>query len=86
MTGSPIVYHVEKVCDECTLGKHHRDPFPKQSSYHAEKGLELVHTNLCGQITPPTPSGKSYFLLVVDYYSRFMRVEMLKTNDEAMYY
>jgi len=47
------------------------------SSYRAEKGLEIVHADLCGHITPKTLGGASYFLLVVDDYSRYMCVEML---------
>jgi len=52
--GLPRVTRVEKVCDGCALGKQHRTPFPQMSSYRAEKGLQLVHTDLCGHITPKT--------------------------------
>jgi hypothetical protein len=64
--GMPVVSRVEKVCDGCVLGKQHRAPFPKVSSYRAEKGLDLVHADLCGHITPKSIGGASYFLLVVD--------------------
>jgi hypothetical protein len=43
-----------------------------------------VHTDLCGQITPKSIGGASYFLLVVDDYSRYMWVEMLKRKDQAL--
>jgi hypothetical protein len=46
--GIPMVDRVEQVCDGYTLGKQHRTPFPKVSSYRAEKGLELFHADLCG--------------------------------------
>ena len=82
--GLPVVTRVEKVCDGCVLGKHHRKPFPQVSSFRAEKCLELVHTDLCGHISPKTAGGASYFLLVVDDYSRFMWVEMLKTKGQAL--
>jgi hypothetical protein len=80
----PTVKKVEKICDGCVLGKQHRIPFPQVSKFRAEKGLELVHADLCGQITPKTVGGASYFLLVVDDYSRYMWVEMLKTKDQAL--
>jgi transposase InsO family protein len=54
------------------------------SSFRAEKGLELVHVDLCGHITPKTLGGASYFLLVVDDHNRYMWVEMLKTKDQAL--
>lgn len=84
--GMPIVDRVEQVCDGCNIGKQHRTPFPKSSSYGAEKGLELIHADLCGQIRPETPGGKSYFLLVVDDFSRYMWVKFLRTKDEALTY
>jgi hypothetical protein len=70
--GMPVVDRVEQVCDGCTLGKQHRKPFPQQSSFRASQGLELVHADVCGKISPPTPGGKQYFLLVVDDCSRYM--------------
>jgi hypothetical protein len=81
--GFPLIQHEEQVCDGCALGKHHRAPFPRASAYRATTGLELVHGDLCGPITPATPGGKLYFLLIVDDYSRYMWIELLKTKDEA---
>jgi hypothetical protein len=46
----------------------------------------LIHADLCGQISPQTVGGKSYFLLVVDDFSRFMWIELLKTKDEALHF
>ena len=82
--GMPTVNRVEHVCDGCVLGKQHRLPFPQASNYRAEKGLQLVHADLCGHITPKTPGGCSYFLLVVDDHSRYMWVEVLKSKDQAL--
>ena len=84
--GMPMIKKAEQVCDGCALGKHHRAPFPRASTYRASNGLELVHDDLCGQITPPTPGGKSYFVLHVDDHSRFMWLELLSTKDEALNY
>ena len=52
--GIPLLDRVEEVCDGCALGKHQRHPFPQVASYRAEKGLDLVHADLCGQIRPKT--------------------------------
>jgi transposase InsO family protein len=79
----PLIQHGEQVCDGCALGKHHRAPFPRASAYQAERGLELVHGDLCGPITPATPGGKLYFLLIVDDFSRYMWLELLRSKDEA---
>jgi len=82
--GLPTVTRVEKICNGCVLGKQHRAPFPKVSSFRAGKCLELVHADLCGHITPKIVGGASYFLLVVDDHSRYMWVEMLKSKDQAL--
>jgi transposase InsO family protein len=81
--GMPAIDHVDQYCDDCSLGKQHRAPFPQASGYRAEHGLDLVHTDLCGPITPASPGGKQYFLLVVDDHNRYMWLELLKTKDEA---
>lgn len=74
------------MCNACVLGKQHMTSFPQASAYRAAARLELVHGDLCGQITPPTPGGKSYFLLIVDDFSRYMWLELLSTKDEALVY
>ena len=81
--GMPEIAHIEQYCDGCALGKQHRAPFPQATSYRAEQALELVHTDLCRPITPPTPRGNKYFILVVDDYSRYMWIELLRSKDEA---
>lgn len=53
--GMPVIDRVEEYCDGCALGKQHRAPFPQSMSYCAEHALELVHTDLCGPISPATP-------------------------------
>jgi hypothetical protein len=60
--------------------------FPIASAFRAKQGLELFHTDLCGQFNPATPGGKSYFLLVVDDRSCFTWVELLAEKSEALQY
>jgi transposase InsO family protein len=82
--GMPLIQHVDEFCDGCALGKQHRTPFPQATTYRASRALELVHGELCGPITPPTAGGKKYFLLIVDDYTRFMWLEVLRSKDEAL--
>lgn len=81
--GLPEIDHVEKLCDACLAGKQHRAPFPQTAKFRAMEKLELVHGDLCGPISPPTPGGKRYFLLLVDYHSRYMWLTLLASKDEA---
>lgn len=52
---------IEKdVCSSCLLGKQKRHSIPQATTFRADKVLELIHVDLCGPITPPTPSRKRY--------------------------
>jgi hypothetical protein len=42
-----------------------------------------VHGDLCGSVTPATPGGRRYFLLLVDDLSRYMWVVVLGSKGEA---
>nr|GEU76621.1 zinc finger, CCHC-type [Tanacetum cinerariifolium] len=39
-------------------------PFPKKAKARSTSPLDLVYGDLCGPITPPTPSGKRYIFLI----------------------
>jgi hypothetical protein len=81
--GLPSLYHVEQFCDVCVLTKQRRLPFLQQSSFRAKERLELVHGDLCGSVTPATPGGRRYFLLLVDDLFRYMWVVVLGSKGEA---
>jgi hypothetical protein len=81
--GLPCLYHVEQFCDVCVLTKQRQLPFSQQSSFRAKERLELVHGDLCGPVTPATPRGRHYFLLLVDDLSRYMWVMILGSKGGA---
>ena len=81
--GVPMTSHPEQLCHGCLAGKQSRRPFPNATSFRASKPLELVYVDLCGPITPATPAGNKYFMLLVDDYSRWMNVFMLRSKDQA---
>ena len=47
------------------------------------RGGPVVHGDLCGPITPTTPSGRRYFFLLVDDLTRYMWLTLLMMKDEA---
>ncbi|XP_066341168.1 uncharacterized protein [Miscanthus floridulus] len=81
--GLPHIKHGGKLCDSYLAGKQRRLPFPKVAKYHAKEALELIHSDLCGPITPTTNGGRRYFLLLVDYCSHYMWLQLLTSKDEA---
>nr|GEZ48741.1 zinc finger, CCHC-type [Tanacetum cinerariifolium] len=81
--GIPTIKHATQNCDVCLIGKHSRAPFPKKAKARSTSPLDLVYGDLCGPITPPTPSRKKYILLLADDYSRYMWAYFLNTKDQA---
>ncbi|GJT56344.1 zinc finger, CCHC-type containing protein [Tanacetum coccineum] len=82
--GIPAIKHTTQICDICLIGKHSRAPFPKKAKIRSTSPLDLVYGDLCGPITPPTPSGKRYIFLLVDDYSRYMWAYFLTTKDQVL--
>jgi len=37
-------------CEECIMGKQHRQPFPKKSQSNTTRVLELIHSDVCSPI------------------------------------
>ena len=72
VTELPHIEHADEPCDSCLVRKQRRLPLPKTVKYYATEALELVHGDLCGPITPATPGGRKYFILLVDDYSWYM--------------
>lgn len=71
------------VCEICAIGKQQRDAIPKKSNWRATKKLQLVHTDLCGPITPASTSGKRYVLVFIDDYTRKSWVYFLSQKNES---
>lgn len=81
--GLPNIKNEVKVCTICNVGKQQRGKFPKKSKWRATEKLELIHTDLCGPITPNSHSGKRYLMVLVDDYSRKMWIYFLTEKSEA---
>ncbi|KAL4379471.1 hypothetical protein GQ457_02G032120 [Hibiscus cannabinus] len=83
VNGIPTISHPNQLCEACLLGKHARSSFPKEATSRATEPLQLVHTNVCGPIKPPSFGKSRYFLLFIDDYRRKTWVYFLKQKSEA---
>lgn len=45
--------------------------------------MDLIHTDLCGPMEQATPGGNRYFITLIDDFTRFCAVFLLKTKNEA---
>ena len=70
------------VCEACVKGKQTRHPSQKPAA-RAKEPLELVHSDLCGPITPTTFGGTKYYVLFIDDCTRMTHIYPLKGKTTA---
>lgn len=72
-----------QVCEHCLQGKLPRIPFPKASLNRAKRVLDLVHTDVCGPMKNVTPGGNAFFMTIIDDFSRYTVVCLLRHKSDA---
>ncbi|KAL0844254.1 hypothetical protein Bca101_017500 [Brassica carinata] len=81
--GLPTFNIQSLTCTDCLVGKQSRNSIPKTSTWRAKEVLELIHSDICGPISPITSSGKRYVLCFIDECSRKAWAYLLKEKSEA---
>jgi len=69
-------------CTVCVKAKQVRNPFNSNRD-RATKPLHIIHTDIVGPVEPLTYDNKKYVLTVVDDYTHFCKVYLLKSKSEA---
>jgi len=69
-------------CETCIMAKHEKKPF-KGHRTRATKPLQIIHTNVCGPITPKTWDNKRYILTFFDDFRHFTVVYLLETKAQV---
>ncbi|GKA49560.1 retrovirus-related pol polyprotein from transposon TNT 1-94 [Tanacetum coccineum] len=78
-----LKFKKDHLCLACALGKSNKSSHqPKAEDTNQEK-LYLLHMDLCGPMYVESINGKKYILVIVDDYSRFTWVKILRSKDEA---
>lgn len=72
-----------QVCLTCPMTKFTKLPFPLSES-HAAKAFELVHTDIWGPYNISTRKKFSYFLTIVDDYSRMTWIYLMQHNSDFL--
>src|SRR5438046_1347361 len=67
---------INKICEACIKGKHHRQPH-RMNMYRSNRKLALIHSDLCGPIQVASISGSFYFITFIDDNTRHARVYMI---------
>ena len=71
-----------QLCEPCLAGKACRKPFG--STKRATQPIELVHSDICRPMNKKARHGASYFLTLIEDYSRYAYVCLLSHRHEAL--
>jgi transposase InsO family protein len=74
------------VCDGCAIGKAHKKPFGNRTKYRATYPGEIIHSDVCGPFPTESLTGKRYYVLFKDDYSRYRQVYFLRHKSEVAGY
>ena len=70
-------------CSTCIKGKITWQPIPKVSDIKNPHILHCVYSDLYGPMQKITQDSYRYFITFIDGHSWYIKVKLLKTNDEA---
>lgn len=70
-------------CVSCLVGKQHRESIPKKSMWRSSRRLQLIHSDLCGPISPASNSDTIYILTFIDDYSINVWIYFLSNKSET---
>nr|GEZ54795.1 putative ribonuclease H-like domain-containing protein [Tanacetum cinerariifolium] len=76
-------FEKDHLCSTCEQGKIHRKHHKSKMAFASNKPLYLLHMDLCGPMHVQSINGKRYVLVVINDYSRYIRVFFLHSKDEA---
>lgn len=71
------------VCEPCVAGKQTRKPFPERNEKRSSRVLELIHSDVCGPVTPVGVGGVNYFVTFIDDWSHFTMTFLMKNKSEV---
>ncbi|KAK9679689.1 Integrase core domain [Popillia japonica] len=73
-------------CDSCMKGKAARPPFKNVTEPRSKRIGELTHSDICGPMFVPTLDNELYYMSVIDDFSHFCKVYLLKNKSDARDY
>nr|GEX34336.1 retrovirus-related Pol polyprotein from transposon TNT 1-94 [Tanacetum cinerariifolium] len=82
--GLPNLEYDGRFCESCIFGKQTRSSLPQKATYDAKEFLELIHSDLCGPLSPVSFRNKRYFIAFIDDFTRKCWVYFMEQNSEAL--
>lgn len=72
------------ICEPCVSAKQTRNPFTLSEERRSSRVLEIIHSDVCGPVTPVGWNNVRYFVSFVDDWSRFTVVYLIRSKDEVV--
>nr|GEU64480.1 retrovirus-related Pol polyprotein from transposon TNT 1-94 [Tanacetum cinerariifolium] len=79
-----LKFEKDHLCSACQLGKSKKHTHKPKTKYTNLEVLNTLHIDLCGLMRVQTINGKKCILVIVDDYSRFTWVKILRSKDETL--
>lgn len=71
-------------CEPCIAGKLARKPFSRSEERRSSRVLELVHSDVCGPVTPVGLFGSRFFVTFIDDWTHFTVVFLIESKSEVL--
>jgi hypothetical protein len=79
------INRLDLLYESCINGKQTRLPFSKvKDKIHIERPRYIVHSDVCGPITPPTIDSKNYFVNFIDGYTHYTVTYLMSHKSEVI--
>lgn len=78
-----MINDAEAVCEPCVFGKQSRKPFNSTGGARSSRVLQLIHSDVCGPITPATWDEKRFLVTFIDDYTHFTVVYLLRNKSDV---
>ncbi|GJT14166.1 retrovirus-related pol polyprotein from transposon TNT 1-94 [Tanacetum coccineum] len=78
-----LKFKKDHLCSACSLGKSKKSSHKPKAEDTNQDTLYLLHMDLCGPMRVESINGKKYTLVIVDDYSQFIWVKILRSKDET---
>ena len=76
--------NIEETCETCMKAKQARAPFKGSGMQtKTKRALEIVHSDICGPVEVSTWDNKKYILTMLDDYTHFAVIYLLKNKFEV---
>lgn len=73
------------ICEFCMKGKQTRESNEEsKDKSHIQRVLQVIHSDVCGKVSPTTKDGENYFVTFVDDFTHYCVVYLMKNKSEVV--